>query len=92
MNRHVPLQEQTGPVCEECIAFDSGTDPSYWEGREDAYRHVERAALDWAERGQLVLSSVEEEPVPHFGGFCNVCGFMPYMGTVYDYRLTLFRR
>jgi len=86
------IHQSIGSACEPCIALHSGIDASYWEGDEAVLAHCESAALKWDALGVVVLASVEEEPQPHYGGFCIVCGFTPYWGTVYDYTLTVFSR
>lgn len=85
------LRQETGPVCEPCIALNSGIEPGYWEGSEDVFAHCEAAAEQWGLSGTIVLNSTEEEPQSHYGGFCIVCGDTPYMGTVYDYTFTILQ-
>lgn len=90
MSAHV-LQRTIGAVCEPCIAYYHGMG-EYFEGDGETLAHVESAAAEWHALGDVVLSSVEDEPVAHFGNYCNVCGTPPYAGTVYDYTITVFER
>lgn len=83
------VQEITGSICEPCYAFNSGIDPSYWEDDSETFAHCERAALEWSEMGDLILTT-GDEPEGYFGLTCIVCGAPPYAGTVYDGKLTIF--
>ena len=85
------IQQFTGETCEPCIAYHNGVS-EYFESDSETLGHVSRHAQEWNTLGDVVLDSVEDEPQPHFGHSCIVCGFPPYAGTVYDYTLTIFQR
>lgn len=88
------IYETIGDICEPCYALFSGIEPDYWEGMEESLNHCEAAAEILNTIGSYAISLTldSDEPIQHFGGYCEICGFMPLAGTVYEGTLTVFEK